>query len=53
MLFQFSSPAGWDNDKKMAILQENMSSFNPNEYFNEVIQKPVVTRKVRTLASIW
>ncbi|CAG7824637.1 unnamed protein product [Allacma fusca] len=38
-------PAGWDNEKKMAILHENISSFKPDEYFNEVIQKPVVTRK--------
>jgi len=41
------SPAGWDNEKKMAILQENMNNIKPEDFYNEIIQKPVVTRKVR------
>jgi dynein light intermediate chain 1 len=39
-------PAGWDNEKKMAILHENMSSFKPDDYYNNVIQKPVVRKNV-------
>ncbi|ODN05319.1 Cytoplasmic dynein 1 light intermediate chain 2 [Orchesella cincta] len=38
-------PAGWDNEKKMAILQENMTNIKPEDFYNEIIQKPVVTRK--------
>jgi len=42
-------PAGWDNDKKMAILHETMTSFKPDAYYNDVLPKPVNTRKaVRT-----
>lgn len=34
-------PAGWDNDKKIAILYENIQSCSPDDEFNEVITKPV------------
>lgn len=34
-------PAGWDNEKKIAILYENIQSNSPDDDFNEVIQKPV------------
>ncbi|KAI1285308.1 Cytoplasmic dynein 1 light intermediate chain 2 [Halotydeus destructor] len=33
-------PAGWDNEKKIAILYENIQSCNPDDDFNDVIVKP-------------
>ncbi len=41
----FSSPAGWDNEKKIAILYENMHSVKPDQYYTDVIARPIV-RKV-------
>jgi dynein light intermediate chain 1 len=41
----FFSPAGWDNEKKIAILYENMHSVNPDQYYTDVIARPIV-RKV-------
>lgn len=38
-------PAGWDNEKKIAILYENMHSVKPDQYFTDVIARPIV-RKV-------
>ncbi|XP_023345071.1 cytoplasmic dynein 1 light intermediate chain 1 isoform X2 [Eurytemora carolleeae] len=40
-------PAGWDNDKKIAILYENMHSVRPDQYYTDVIARPmsVVGRK--------
>eukprot|EP00096_Caligus_rogercresseyi_P005596 TRINITY_DN2151_c0_g1_i6.p1 TRINITY_DN2151_c0_g1~~TRINITY_DN2151_c0_g1_i6.p1 ORF type:complete len:489 (-),score=103.30 TRINITY_DN2151_c0_g1_i6:861-2327(-) len=38
-------PAGWDNEKKIAILYENMHSLNPEQYYTDVIARPVVVRK--------
>lgn len=34
-------PAGWDNEKKIAILYENIQSCSPDDSFNDVIQKPI------------
>jgi dynein light intermediate chain 1 len=39
--FNFS-PAGWDNEKKIAILHENMHSIKPDQYFTDVIARPIV-----------
>ena len=36
------SPAGWDNEKKIAILYENMHSVKPDQYFTDVIARPIV-----------
>ena len=38
-------PSGWDNDKKIEILYENIQSFKPDDNFNEVLKKPL-SRKV-------
>ncbi|CAG5135289.1 unnamed protein product [Candidula unifasciata] len=38
-------PAGWDNEKKISILHENMTTMKPDDPFEEVITKPA-TRKV-------
>lgn len=40
------SPAGWDNDKKIAILYENMHTMSPDDYYTDVVVKPPVVRKV-------
>ncbi|XP_077526589.1 dynein light intermediate chain [Haemaphysalis longicornis] len=37
-------PSGWDNDKKIAILYENITSASPDDPYSEVITKPM-TRK--------
>ena len=33
-------PSGWDSEKKIAILYENITSVSPDDPFNEVIMKP-------------
>lgn len=33
-------PSGWDSDKKIAILYENITTVSPDDPFNEVIIKP-------------
>lgn len=33
-------PSGWDSDKKIAILYENITTVTPDDPFNEVIIKP-------------
>ena len=42
--FSFYSPAGWDNEKKIAILYENMHSMRPDQYYTDVIAKPIVRK---------
>lgn len=37
-------PAGWDNEKKVAILYENMHSIRPDQYYTDVIAKPIVRK---------
>merc|ERR1719450_507425 len=34
-------PAGWDSSKKIAILHENMHSMKPDQYYTEVIARPM------------
>ena len=56
------SPAGWDSEKKIAILYEGLSNIRPDDAYNDAITRPVV-RKVRlwtwpklslvTLLSFW
>lgn len=36
-------PTGWDNEKKIAILYENIQSFSPDDDFNDIITVPVNT----------
>ena len=38
------SPAGWDNEKKIGILYENMHSIRPDQYYTDVIAKPIVRK---------
>ena len=46
-------PAGWDNEKKIAILYENMHTIDPEAYYTDVIVKPQVARKVGYLLIIF
>lgn len=39
------SPAGWDNEKKISILYENLNTMKADDCFEDVITKPI-TRKV-------
>lgn len=41
----FFSPAGWDNEKKISILYENLNTMKADDCFEDVITKPI-TRKV-------
>ena len=43
----FYRPSGWDNEKKISILYESMSSMKPDDNFDDVISKPPM-RKVST-----
>jgi len=45
MIF-LSSPAGWDNDKKIGILHENFQTLKAEDSFEDSIRKPPV-RKVK------
>lgn len=42
-----TSPSGWDNEKKIAILHENFQTVKADDSFEDVIVKPPV-RKVQT-----
>ena len=44
-------PTGWDNDKKIGILYENLQSMKAEDGFNDVLAKPV-TRKVRNTRTV-
>lgn len=33
-------PAGWDNQKKISILYENMHSCKPDDWYNDIIAQP-------------
>ena len=44
------SPAGWDNEKKVAILYENMHSVNPDHYYTDVIARPMITIPIMNMA---
>ncbi|XP_037085323.1 cytoplasmic dynein 1 light intermediate chain 1-like [Pollicipes pollicipes] len=37
-------PAGWDNDKKISILYENMHSIHPEDYYTAVISRPAIKK---------
>jgi len=37
-------PAGWDNDKKINILNENMQSMKPEDDFSDVITRPTIRK---------
>lgn len=42
----FPRPAGWDNEKKIAILHENFTTVKPEDAYEDFIVKPPV-RKVQ------
>lgn len=33
-------PSGWDNEKKISILYDNIQSFSPDDDYNDVIMAP-------------
>ena len=37
-------PAGWDNDKKINILYENMQSVKPDDDYSDVISRPTLRK---------
>ncbi|RWS26890.1 cytoplasmic dynein 1 light intermediate chain 2-like protein [Leptotrombidium deliense] len=40
-------PAGWDSEKKIAILYENIQSCNPDDNYNDIILKPNTKRPLQ------
>ena len=49
---EHSRPAGWDNEKKISILYENLNTMKPDDCYEDVIVKPI-TRKVRVYALLY
>ncbi|KAK7481697.1 hypothetical protein BaRGS_00027070 [Batillaria attramentaria] len=45
-------PCGWDNEKKISILYENMTSVKPDDAFEDVIVKPVMRKPVQRDAEV-
>lgn len=45
-LYSLYRPAGWDNEKKIAILHENFTTVKPEDAYEDFIVKPPV-RKVK------
>ncbi|WAR12001.1 DC1L2-like protein [Mya arenaria] len=45
-------PAGWDNDKKIAILHENLQNIKPTDAYEDVIAKPIVRKPVQRDAEV-
>lgn len=39
-------PTGWDNEKKISILYENLSSIKPNDAYEDHIKKPLLRRPI-------
>ena len=47
----FYRPAGWDNDKKIGILYENLTSMKPDDDYSDVIARPATRGAVKTVSS--
>ena len=45
-------PAGWDGMKKISILYENMHSVRPDQYYTDVIARPMVIGR-KPISSRW
>ncbi|WAR12082.1 DC1L2-like protein, partial [Mya arenaria] len=56
--FPFNMPAfvvekdSWDNDKKIAILHENLQNIKPTDAYEDVIAKPIVRKPVQRDAEV-
>ncbi|XP_013786624.1 cytoplasmic dynein 1 light intermediate chain 2-like [Limulus polyphemus] len=40
-------PSGWDNNKKISILYENITSVNPDDRYSDVIIKPIIRKAMQ------
>ncbi|KAK3760039.1 hypothetical protein RRG08_064710 [Elysia crispata] len=45
-------PSGWDNEKKISILYESMSSMKPDDNFDDVISKPPMRKVIQRDAEV-
>ncbi|XP_025115032.1 LOW QUALITY PROTEIN: cytoplasmic dynein 1 light intermediate chain 2-like [Pomacea canaliculata] len=45
-------PSGWDNEKKISILYENMTSVKPDDNFEDTIVKPILRKSVQRDAEV-
>uniref|UniRef100_A0A6Q2Z2F5 Dynein light intermediate chain n=1 Tax=Esox lucius TaxID=8010 RepID=A0A6Q2Z2F5_ESOLU len=46
-------PSGWDNEKKISILHENLQTLKPDDNFEEVIAKPPVRKVLVFMTHTW
>ncbi|KAK3085233.1 hypothetical protein FSP39_000334 [Pinctada imbricata] len=45
-------PAGWDNEKKISILYENLNSMKQDDCYEDVIAKPITRKPVQRDAEV-
>lgn len=45
-------PAGWDTEKKISILNENLASVKPEDLYEDVLSKPVVRKPIQKDAEV-
>ncbi|KAJ8302860.1 hypothetical protein KUTeg_019256 [Tegillarca granosa] len=45
-------PTGWDNEKKISILYENLSSMKSDDIYEDVIAKPIMRKPVQRDAEV-
>lgn len=43
-------PAGWDNEKKIAILHENFTTVKPEDAYEDFIVKPPVRKVAKSVS---
>lgn len=51
MMLIFYSPAGWDNEKKISILFENLHNMKPDDAYEDKIAKPKVGKVCQSVIS--
>ncbi|XP_048754937.1 cytoplasmic dynein 1 light intermediate chain 2-like isoform X3 [Ostrea edulis] len=45
-------PAGWDNDKKISILYENLNTMKSDDCYEDVITKPITRKPIQRDAEV-
>lgn len=45
-------PAGWDTEKKISILNENLANVKPEDLYDDVLSKPVVRKPIQKDAEV-
>ncbi|KAG1675117.1 Cytoplasmic dynein 1 light intermediate chain 2 [Nymphon striatum] len=45
-------PSGWDNEKKISILYENMTNMKPDDVYTDVILRPITRKPIQREAEV-